>query len=323
MRFSGILGQEERVTWLWPCGLDTSLVPARLCPSAVKSSTTQLVILSKEFVTMELLSTRPEDLSDSEIIERCFNPNRQVIGGLMYGNRVVKLSEEIVVKFGRGVTAEEADNQRRVTELLDRNIVRIPQVYRFFTRLVKGAPRGFLVMEYIHGHFSESPNSRQINQLAQILSYFASIHGEHPGPLQRGVSRGLLWEENGKPAFESIQQMERWLNFRLPDVEAKKLALEKYPLVLCHLDLAPRNILWLDDGSVCLLDWASAGFYPRFFEVSLLKLMEYTHGDYETTLITRMERLTDDEEAQISLLSSSFHNGIGRWFVSPYIFSTV
>ncbi|KAK9357782.1 hypothetical protein V1504DRAFT_436424 [Lipomyces starkeyi] len=110
-----------------------------------------------------------------------------------------------------------------------------------------------------------------------------------PGPLHRGISRGLLWEENGKPTFGTVQQMERWLNVRLPDVESK-LALEKYPLVLCHLDLAPRNIIKLEDGSVCLLDWASAGFYPRFFEVCLLKIMEYSHGKYELDLIDRMEK---------------------------------
>lgn len=266
---------------------------------------------------------RLEDLSDSEIVRRCLDPNRQVVGGVMYGNRVVKLSEEIVVKFGRGVTVEEVDNQRKALELLDRNIVRVPQVYRYFTQPAEGyPPRGFLVMEYVHGDIIESPDSRQITQLTQILSYFAGVHGEHPGPLQRGVSHGLLWEENGKPTFESIQQMERWLNFRLPKVESNKLDLGKYPLVLCHLDLAPRNILWLKDGSVCLLDWASAGFYPRFFEVCLLKIMENTHGAYEATLIERMEPLTDNEEIQLSLLLRSFYNGIGHFFVSHFYYSS-
>ncbi|TVY88234.1 hypothetical protein LAWI1_G007368, partial [Lachnellula willkommii] len=33
-------------------------------------------------------------------------------------------------------------------------------------------------------------------------------------------------------------------------------------LVMCHGDLAPRNILQLDDGRLALLDWANAGFYP-------------------------------------------------------------
>jgi thiamine kinase-like enzyme len=36
---------------------------------------------------------------------------------------------------------------------------------------------------------------------------------------------------------------------------------------LCHRDLAPRNIVWQDDGSVYLLDWLTGGFYPVSFEI--------------------------------------------------------
>jgi hypothetical protein len=271
---------------------------------------------------MASYSTRYEDLSDLEIVQRCLDPNRQIVGGVFHGNLVVKLSDEMVVKFGWGVTAEEADNQRKAFELLDCGIVRVPQLYRYFTHGdAEGCPpRGFIVMEYVHGEVLQSLDSGQINQIVQILSHFSSIQGQHTGPLRTGVSRGLLWEENGKPAFDTVQQMERWLNFRLPDVESK-LALQNYPLVLCHLDLAPRNFIWLEDSSVCLVDWASAGFYPRFFEVCLLKIMEYSHGDYEVTLIDRMEKLTEDEEAQMSLLQRSFYNGIKYSFVSLSLFS--
>jgi len=285
---------------------------------------------------MTTLDIGPEDFSNSEIIRRCLDPNCQFVGGVQYGNRVVKLSEKIAVKFGWGLTVEEADNQRKAFELLDRKIVRVPQVYRYFTQpieetqlftqsvegiqLVEGfLPRGFIVMEYVHGDMIKSPNNSQSNQIARVLSYFASIHGRHPGPLQSGVSRGLLWEENGKPAFKSIQQMERWLNVRLPDVDTK-LTLQKYPLVLCHLDLAPRNILWLNDGSICFLDWESAGFYPRFFEVCLLKIKEGSCKDYVATLMKRMKPLTDEEEAQMLLLIRSFYNGIKYSFVSLLLF---
>jgi len=46
-------------------------------------------------------------------------------------------------------------------------------------------------------------------------------------------------------------------------------------LVLCHLDIAPRNILWLDedDGALCIVDWASAGYYPRIFEWCSLDIL--------------------------------------------------
>lgn len=109
--------------------------------------------------------------------------------------------------------------------------------------------------------------------------------------------------------------MERWLNYRLPDTDCR-LCLGIYSLVLCHLDLAPRNIIKLEDGSLCLLDWASAGFYPRFFEACLLRIMEHSHGDYEIALLDRITKLTADGEAQMLLLERSFENGINYSFVS-------
>lgn len=41
-------------------------------------------------------------------------------------------------------------------------------------------------------------------------------------------------------------------------------------LVMSHLDVAPRNLMLLRDGSVCLLDWAFAGFDLPIFEFSTL-----------------------------------------------------
>lgn len=110
--------------------------------------------------------------------------------------------------------------------------------------------------------------------------------------------------------------MERWLNVRLPDVKSK-LELQHYPLVLCHLDLAPRNILWLSDGSVCFLDWATAGFYPRLFENCLLRIMH--HESYSKALEARMKKLTSEEELQLHLLSRSFFNGMKCAFVSRFL----
>lgn len=169
---------------------------------------------------------------------------------------MVKLSEEVVVKFGGGVTIEEANNQSKVFELLHHNIVCVPQVYRFFDRILNCGypPSGFIVIGYVYGKVLQFPDKSQIGQIAQIISYFSCIQGQHRGPLQGGVSHGLLWEENGeRTACKTVRQIEKWLNFRLLDVESI-LALAKYTLVLCDLDLAPQNIIRLKGGSLCFLD---------------------------------------------------------------------
>lgn len=264
---------------------------------------------------MTLHAACHENLSDSEIAQLCFSPNREIVGGLREGNLVIKLSDDIVVKFGLSVTVEEANNQRKAFELLDQSIVRVPRLYRFFTQdnPQPFPPTGFIVMEYIHGETLQIPNSDQVLQIARILSHFSTIRCQSPGPLQGGRSHGLIWEETGQPEFKSVQQMETWLNYRLPG-ENTKLSLARYPLVLCHLDLAPRNIICLRDNSICFVDWASAGFYPRFFEVCALKIID--SGHFEQELIQSMEDLTDDEESQVLLLERSIDNSVNYGFVS-------
>ncbi|KAH7354793.1 hypothetical protein BKA65DRAFT_475271 [Rhexocercosporidium sp. MPI-PUGE-AT-0058] len=121
--------------------------------------------MADQMQRLTLEAIRNFNLSSSDIIECCIHPNRQIIGGQPYGNLVVKLSEELVVKFGAGVSVEEADNQRKTYELLDSGVVRVPRVVRYFTRTVDhtSRPTGYLVMEYIHGDISESLGSHQVS----------------------------------------------------------------------------------------------------------------------------------------------------------------
>jgi hypothetical protein len=72
-------------------------------------------------------------LSNSDIVQICSHPDRQIIGGQLYGNLVVKLSEDLVVKFGLDVSVEETENQTRAFELVDGSIVRVPRIIRYFT----------------------------------------------------------------------------------------------------------------------------------------------------------------------------------------------
>jgi len=42
-------------------------------------------------------------------------------------------------------------------------------------------------------------------------------------------------------------------------------------LVLTHLDLAARNLGRMPDGTIAILDWAMAGFFPRWFDHAMLE----------------------------------------------------
>lgn len=66
--------------------------------------------------TMSLDKDSPED----ELVAYCASvPQGDVLGGKPSGNTVVKLSEGEVIKFGLGVTGEEAENQRIAYELVE------------------------------------------------------------------------------------------------------------------------------------------------------------------------------------------------------------
>ncbi|PVH85952.1 hypothetical protein DL98DRAFT_511042 [Cadophora sp. DSE1049] len=137
-----------------------------------------------------------EDLSDLEIVQRCADPHRQLVGA---SKNVVRLSDDAVVKFGWNVTAEEACNQRRAFELLDRNIVRVPQVYHDFTLSNgQGWPdSGYIVMEYIHGKLlgeDETLSNEQVERLAPYTPIFLDSTGRPPRSFGR---RCITWAALG------------------------------------------------------------------------------------------------------------------------------
>jgi hypothetical protein len=113
-----------------------------------------------------------------------------------------------------------------------------------------------------------------IRRLANIVEYFCSITTECAGSLYGGLSTGLIWSDTNDLLISSVEQVEDWFSSRLFPGDGE-VHFDPSPLVLCRLDLASRNLIWLDDGRVCLLDWASTGFYPRPLEFASLLFQEH------------------------------------------------
>lgn len=235
--------------------------------------------------------------ADSDLVEFCLNaPPDRLVGRKDLGKKVVRISEDLVIKHGRFVTKEEALNQQRAFELVDRNIVCIPQVYRFFS---DETGRGYIMMEFVEGKIIDPlDDQRLIDKLVRILDHFSTITSDVPGPLSRGPCAGLLWPDAEEPStFESKQEMETWFNNRLFPGEGS-MTFEHSDLVLCHLDIAPRNIIWKPDGEICLLDWESAGFYPRLFEFWPLWNLGEKEGVFNGMLLNSMRPLPEYESNQ-------------------------
>lgn len=211
-----------------------------------------------------------ETATDAEIIAYCSNPPAAILDAIPlggYSNKVIPIPCQAVVKYGGGVKAEEFTNLQRAYLLLDPSVVRVPRPYRFF----QDGDIGYLVMEYMEGTIIEElTDPFHINQIGRALEHFSSFQSLQPGPLCGGISRGILWSEGTTteyPLCGSVENLEHWFNRRL-EHDGLCLSFKECDFVLCHLDIAPRNMLWLpgDGTSLGIVDWASAGYYPRIFE---------------------------------------------------------
>jgi hypothetical protein len=243
--------------------------------------------------------------SDDELIVFCKTSGRMISHESPH---VIQLSDTAIAKFGIGVHEEEANNQRRAFDLLNPHVVRIPRVYRFVHRQNEyGVTEGYLVMEYIYGSIpSPEHYSNLAARLLPILRQFETIQNSIPGSLGGGPSRGMFWEDD-YPCFTSIKALEDWINQRLFGDEPKA-SFERTPLVLCHMDLVPRNMLDLPDGSICLLDWASAGFYPHAFEIAMLQLKPLRENEDKLIEPLLQHGVSKQERTQLTLVMKAWGN---------------
>jgi Phosphotransferase enzyme family len=170
------------------------------------------------------------------------------------GSTVVKVPEfGVAIKFGSGVTQGEAFAQATAFALLDPALVCIPKVHHFHRD--SHANIGYLAMEWIDGSPIDLQDSAQVEALQKSIHHLASFRRHFPGPLHAGEPQGILWEDSAPGDYHTVEGLEEWVNkWQHTCVD---FCGEEF--VLCHLDTAAENMLWLPSGQTCLLDWASAG----------------------------------------------------------------
>jgi len=218
-----------------------------------------------------------------------------------YGNIVLKLGPDKVVKFGPMVSRDEAENQASVAGMVNQETVRVPKVYDWFED-AKGW--GYLVMEFMDGEKAKClTEDIHAPQLLKVLEHLHSLKAGTIGPLHRGPHQAILFGEGPSPKLSSVQDVEAWFTRRLCD-DSVRVDISDFDLVLCHLDFTCRNILWKEGRPPCLLDWAWAGFYPRFFE----KCSHDVVGRAEDGNVINDMNLSNAEDVQYQLIMKAFAN---------------
>lgn len=247
--------------------------------------------------------------SDSEIVRLC--KSTPPFAGSPHGNQLVKISEDLVVKFGLGVRRQEAANQSYARSCADNAILYVPKVFRYFEATLTGSNMGFIVMEYVHGvnlhtlDVVESPHLADRTMAA--IRHLASIPvppGQGPGPVGGGAAKGYLWSDSGTGRdLESIEGIENWMNQRLDIVSYPRISLaQQQELTLRHMDLVRRNICVLSDSSICFMDWAFAGFFPAIFEIHTFRELLSTDQVWFSQLLNLSPKPDDGDERILQCL---------------------
>ncbi|KAF2804487.1 uncharacterized protein BDZ99DRAFT_525693 [Mytilinidion resinicola] len=160
------------------------------------------------------MALRWDVATEDEIIQHCSrsNPDRNVISELEGGLSVIRISEDAVVKCGIGVTKFEATNQQRAYETINPAIIRIGQVYRFFT----SGLNGYLTMEYINCQPVSSVTDPDIylEPMAKVLKHFEQVQQDKPGLFHEGLAFGQLWLDYDLIAPATVSDIEEYYNKR-------------------------------------------------------------------------------------------------------------
>jgi hypothetical protein len=200
-------------------------------------------------------------------------------------NPTKRLSEGLIVKI-TSIADEglEYRNQQYAWEILSSEILKVPKPMRYFEACEPdGWPVGYFIVEYLVG---KTLGDGLCDDLHVVSTVAHAIRGMHtsslkapnpplqPEPLS-GRPDGFPWgERKVETTFRNMSDLENAVNLRLSRNRKPSHSLQDLPLVLCHLDLAPRNVLWMD-GKVGVLDWQTMAWSPSCFEAASIKYLQY------------------------------------------------
>ncbi|CAD0098120.1 unnamed protein product [Aureobasidium mustum] len=245
----------------------------------------------------------PPILPAATIIEACNNAPKTELGCVP---TTLMFSSELVIKHVR-VTLEECRNQVRAYELLDPSIVVVPKVYRYFSH----NDNIYLVMQRIHGQVRKRVEDLQsVRRIADIIRHLQTHKSNIPGPLGGGISRGLWWENEDADLRGEVARFAEYIKRRLKGPQ-QGWTFDMGEFVMNHNDIAPRNIIWMPDGSISLIDWAHAGFYPWLLELAILEFNTDGTEDLGFTipLIAEFEPLSEADQKNKASLQMAWFNG--------------
>ncbi|KAK7212017.1 hypothetical protein V2G26_019195 [Clonostachys chloroleuca] len=211
------------------------------------------------------------------------------------GRRIVRIGDHFIIKYGVGVSLNEGHTMRFIKQ---HSTVPIPEVYALYSIPTEDfqKPTNYIIMENVSGESLRSCWSTLDNQAKrkitdQLRAHFIQLrHIPHQGYFgvvgKRPFEDGMFWDGNdtdqktSSGPFESEQQMIEAIlsKYHLAYPENQKfgfytrylpeIAGDSIP-VFTHSDFQRKNVILRKDGTVVLIDWEAAGWYPAFWEYAV------------------------------------------------------
>jgi len=211
-----------------------------------------------------------QTVSEDDIIQSC-----KLEFTLRQNELIYRISSEAIVKVENNPEMRESSNMNYVAQHINGKI-RLPKVYRSFAR----AKDCYTVMQFVKGETLNEmpwlsrglPQRRSIiKQVAEGITALRRMTGNTPGPVGGGSPIGNLFGAFGaRRSFSDARELEKWMDRKLALGGGGSLTGKFDALVMCHMDIALRNLMLDNDGQLWFLDWEWAGFYPAEFEIASL-----------------------------------------------------
>jgi aminoglycoside phosphotransferase (APT) family kinase protein len=210
-------------------------------------------------------------------------------------NRVVRVGKHYVVKYGAAVSLTEGENMLFVKQHSD---IPLPAVYAFFSHQGEDEemPVNYIVMEYIAGDTLESRwntlnNEEKTDVAGQLRKCFTQLR-QIPSSGYFGLlgkqpfGNSVFWTDDDdvrqqiSGPFDTQMQMVDALLQKYQHSHPKPrkadfyrrvlpLTLHDHASVFTHGDFQRKNVLLRNDGTVVIIDWEAAGWYPSFWEYAI------------------------------------------------------
>ncbi|KMU81530.1 hypothetical protein CISG_09092 [Coccidioides immitis RMSCC 3703] len=241
------------------------------------------------------------------ILHTRFRIARSIFGSL--GPTVVKVGRKHVIKGPCQLPELEA-----LLYISEHTTIPVPRV-----RCTYNGPGGiYIMMDHIQGTDLETlwlrglkPKEKEtiINDIAAILTQLRTLHPPKEGVVASAQGGAILDYRIGSQLvgpFQSHSSFHSFLRGGVPLETTAKVFGEdiaschsnNYQTFFSHSDLAPRNIIIRNGRIVGVVDWALAGWYPEYWDLTKAYYTSFKIPDWPESIKFKLPSYADELMAE-------------------------